>query len=150
MSFRSGAETVRYHLSQILNDEQEHTIPELFDYVMSNTTQDSINRATFNAALKSLVDTSNGEYAAIRRGIYKKISSPICAVGYTSPQYSTENEVDPVEAYKTEISKILDEAILKIKTAYKGDIFGVTSDQLEAIRSIGIRILDGLSSLKED
>ena len=149
MAFRSNADEIKYYLRGALADCREHHVSELFDVVMASENSSRFSKSMFAGALKTLVDNSNGEYSVVRRGIYKKNPDGVPAEDTSQVEYPsmTNPNVTVPEAYRAEITRIINEAISKVKTAFKGDLFDLEDDDLAEVRALRKKTLDSLTEI---
>lgn len=68
----SNAQKIKVYYKELLNDREEHSRIELFEYAKKNSGY-TYTDGMLTGALRTLV-TDTKEYACIRRGWYKKVS----------------------------------------------------------------------------
>jgi uncharacterized protein YdiU (UPF0061 family) len=76
MIFQSDAEMIRHYFKELLSDGEEHSLPDVIEYVKQKHGETGIagnelSYSTFNNAIRSLLRPNNREYATVRRGVFK-------------------------------------------------------------------------------
>lgn len=156
MGFRSNAEEIRHYCKELLEDGQEHTLSEMKEYTKKHSERGyEFTEAMYAGSIKTMIDSGNGQYIIMRRGVYKKSDSNFEAVAHEHVQVQLDISLDDnkdnlVAEYLTEIFTILDEASDKAKNAYKGNMFELTDEEVATIRTIGKKVIDGLSDIKKN
>lgn len=125
MKFASNAEEIRYYTKKLLEDNKEHTVQEIKDYILLNTGK-KFSDGTYSGAFRDLIAKEN-EYKNPRRGIYIHES----------------NDLGLLKSSFNIIQESIDKLYLEIN---KLNILNITEEDLKIVNEIksNIKLLEDI------
>ena len=81
MNFRSNSEMARYYIEKLMEDGEEHSFPEITDYVMANSEGREIKGPLtipiISNSVTKVICQGKGTYETTKRGCYRKIDAQV-------------------------------------------------------------------------
>lgn len=81
MNFRSNSEMARYYIEKLMEDGEEHSFPEITDYVIANSEGREIKGPLtipiISNSVTKVICQGKGTYETTKRGCYRKIDAQV-------------------------------------------------------------------------
>lgn len=143
MKFYSNTTMLKHYIRELLSDGQEHSIPEIAQYIFDQTEQIGVNGKPFapniiNNALHSMV-YADGEVQNVRRGVYKR-GHQIVDNSRLSADQILNNGI-----------RVLDQAVERLDRCFMINLHDseISYDEILRLGQYGRQIRDVLQQTKE-
>lgn len=126
MNFRSNSEMARYYIEKLMEDGEEHSFPEITDYVMANSEGREIKGPLtipiISNSVMKVICQGKGFYETTRRGCYRKLDAQVNGRGASLRAY-------------TRAMKILQTTKAELKSCFKISLMDTEID-VEAVKDM--------------
>lgn len=126
MNFRSNSEMARYYIEKLMEDGEEHSFPEITDYVMANSEGKEIKGPLtipiISNSVMKVICQGKGTYETTKRGCYRKIEAQVNGMSASFGAY-------------TRAMKILQSTKAELKSCFKISLMDTEID-VEAMKDM--------------